>query len=400
MDVLGVICEYNPFHKGHAYMLSEIGSYRLSDRAVVCAMSGNFVQRGEAAVMNKYARAEAAVKCGADMVIELPLPWAMSSAESFAEGGVSLLAATGIVSHIGFGSECGDIALLERTAETLLMPELDGLIKQQLDKGLSYASAREAALRTLSADCADILKSPNNILAVEYLKAIYKNNFSIKPVTVPRRGAAHDERGEGELLSASELRARLAAGEEISSFVPDKSARVIKREIEAGCCPVTGDKLETAVLSRLRVLPISAFEALPDASEGLERRLYEAVHSCPDIGSILEYTKSKRYAMSRIRRMLMGAALGIDKNATQGGIPYIKILALSETGKALAKSMKEKAKLPVITKPSQIRSLSKSAQRLFALESAADDLYCLGYDSKSRRLPGSAWRNSPFVEKL
>lgn len=398
MDILGVICEYNPFHLGHEYMMNKIGSYLSGDRAVVCCMSGNFVQRGEAAVMRKQARAEAAVRCGADLVLELPVPWALASAESFAAGGVQLLTATGVVTHLGFGSECGDINELSVTAELLLSPDMDALIKEELGRGISYAAARQRALERLGGR-ADIVASPNNILAVEYLKALRRQNSPLIPLTAERIGAGHDQPGETGILSASELRRRIAAGMDVRGLMPEAAYAVLCRERQAGLAPADMRSLETAILSRLRFLPESAFARLPGAAEGLERRLFDAVHSQPGIEEVLAAAKTRRYAMSRLRRMLTGAAIGLDKETAAGGIPYIRVMALSRRGRGLLREMEDRASLPVITKPAHVKRLDRRAVDIFRLESGADDLYCLGFENKDGRLPGSLWRESPFVER-
>ena len=397
MNTAGITAEYNPFHWGHEYMLRRLGRELGEDTAFVCVLSGNFVQRGDCALFRKQARAEAAVRCGVDLVLELPLPWATASAEGFAKGAVELLGSTGVVTHLCFGSECGDVAALRGVAEALKSPETDALIRRYSGEGVSYASARQRALEVTAGESAALVSRPNNILAVEYLRALDAGGWGMEPVTVRRRGAAHDGAGSGVFRSASELRERCAAGEDISPLMPEPAAEVFRAEALALRGPVTLEALDTALVSRLRMLPPEVFDAVPDAAEGLGARLYAAAREEPDLRSILSAAKTKRYAMSRLRRMLLCACLGVRASDRDGGVPYIRVLALSQKGRGLLRRMRESAALPVITKPAQVKSLGARAQRIFALECAAADLYCLAFSSVRERRALSEWRVSPFV---
>lgn len=397
MNTAGITAEYNPFHRGHEYMMHVMRGELGEDTAFVCVMSGSFVQRGDCAIFRASARAEAAVRCGADLVLELPLPWAIASAEAFASGAVELLGKTGVVTHLCFGSECGDINALQGLAHALRTPETDVLIRQYLLGGVSYAAARQSALERTAGDSAALIAEPNNILAVEYLKALAAGGWSMKPITVRRAGARHDGEGDGVFFSASELRRRCATGENISPLLPEGAAEVIAAEIAAGRGPVTTERLDMALVSRLRMLPQEAFDALPDASEGLGARLCAAAHNQPDWGSILAAAKTKRYALSRLRRMLLCACLGVRAGDGEGGIPYVRVLAMSERGRIVLRQMRGRSALPVITKPAQIKSLDEHARKIFEIECAAADLYCLSFASPEDRRAGSLWRSRPFV---
>lgn len=397
MNIAGITAEYNPFHRGHEYMLRALRGKLGEDTAFVCAMSGSFVQRGDCAVFRTRARAEAAVRCGADLVLELPLPWTISSAEGFASGAVELLGRTGVVTHLGFGSECGDVGALRGLARALRQPETDFLIREHLAGGVSYAAARQRALERTAGESASLISEPNNILAVEYLRALDAGGWDMTPVTVLRAGARHDGEGDGVFFSAGELRARCAAGEDISPLLPGPAAEVFRTELAAGRGPVTLKKLDMALISRLRMLPPETFDSLPDAGEGLGARLYAAVREQPDIASVLAAAKTKRYALSRLRRMLLCACLGVSAADRDGGIPYIRVLAMSETGRGLLHRMHRSAALPVITRPAQIKALDAHSRRVFALECAAADLYCLAFAAPEDRRGGSLWRVSPFV---
>ena len=225
-NVIGIVAEYNPFHNGHSLHLEDARARLGEESGVVCVMSGDFVQRGEAAVYSKFARAEAAVRCGADLVLELPLPWALSSAEGFARGAVGLLGQIGVVTHLSFGSECGEIEPLRRVAEALLDPGIGADIRAEMQTGDSFAAARQRAVSKRVGALAELLEAPNNILAVEYLKALYDQRLSLRPMTVRRAGAGHDAAGEGRLRSASELRSFLGAGRDIRPYVPARAANV------------------------------------------------------------------------------------------------------------------------------------------------------------------------------
>jgi predicted nucleotidyltransferase len=396
MTSAGIVAEFNPFHSGHAYIIDEAKRRLGEGTAVVCVMSGSMVQRGEPAAFSKYARAEAAVRCGADLVIELPAPWSLGSAGIFARGAVGLLEASGAVDCLVFGSECGDAALLRRAADALGEPETDAAIGRELRMGVSFAAARQRALESRGID-GRAVSEPNNILGVEYLRALAELGSDMKVITLPRIGAAHDGEGDGNVQSASSLRRRLAAGEGIAPFVPSAAAAVFSRELAAGRGPVTMEKLELPVLARLRALSPEQLRRLPDAAEGLENRLYSAICTEPTVEAILAHTKTKRYALARIRRMLMCAVLGIDAEASCGEAPYIRVLAMSDAGRRLLRRMDGEARLPVVIKPAALRAIGGRAERVFELEAAASDFAALAYASAQDRQPCADWKHTPLV---
>ena len=284
MNAIGIICEYNPFHLGHARMLE--GLRRQYDAPLVCAMSGNFVQRGDAAVAHKHARGEMAVRCGADLVLELPTPWAMASAERFAAGGVALLTSTGVVSHLAFGSECGDLTALQAAEAALSRPELMPRIRQLLAQGMAYAPARQQAAEELGAP-PRMLSRPNDILAIEYLKALRRQKAPMEPLAVQRQGDGHDGAPSGDTASASYLRTLLRSGrtDEALSYLPAPAAQVLRRELALGQAPADLSYCQRAILARLRQLREEDFLPYDGGKEGL----YDAARTVifENLGSIV-----------------------------------------------------------------------------------------------------------------
>ena len=396
-NVIGIVAEYNPFHNGHARLIEQTRAQLDAACPVVCVMSGDFVQRGSPAVYSKFARAEAAVRSGADLVLELPLPWSLSSAEGFARGAVGLLGSLGIVTHLSFGSECGEIDPLQRVAQVLLDPLLGEDLRAELRSGIPFAAARQQAVARRVGALAELLQAPNNILAVEYLKAIYDQRLELHPLTVLRTGAQHDRFAEGNIRSASELRMRIGAGEDVSAFLPRSAAEICTREKMLGRGPVLPEALESALLSRLRMLPQAVYNALPGATEGLGNSLYRAAHEEPTLDGVLAAAKSKRYALARLRRMTMCAALGVTAGMDGGTPPYARVLAIGAQGRELLRAIDARTAVPVITKSAAGRNLPGSAGEIFALTADAHDLYVLGCPAREERRCGGDWRASPFV---
>lgn len=399
MSVIGIVGEYNPFHYGHKHHIAETKRLLGEDCPVVCAMSGDFIQRGEAAVYSKFARAEAAVRSGVDLVLELPPAWALSSAEGFARGAVGLLGSIGVVTHLSFGSECGEVEPLETLAEILLDPLIGADIRRELEaqEGIPFAAARQRAVAKRAGELSGQLETPNNILAVEYIKAVYEQGLSIKPVTVQRFGSGHDKMSESGHKSAAEIRRALANGADISASVPGSAYEIYRREDKLGRGPVLMENLESAMISRLRMLPDSAFAALPDAGEGLNNRLARAAREESGLDAVIAAAKSKRYALSRIRRMVMCAVLGISADMSRETPPYARVLAANARGCALLRDMEGKARIPVITKPAAVKELGAECREVFDRSSSAHDLYVLGYSAKEERRGGADWRTSPKI---
>ena len=382
-------------------MLEETRRQLGADTAVIGVMSGDFVQRGDFAILRKQARARAAVESGVDLVLELPLPWAAASAERFADGGVQVLRATGLVTHLAFGSECGESEPLRRLAETLLSKDLDALVKQELEAGVSFAAARQRAVERLtSPETAALLESANNVLGVEYCKALLKRNSDIEPLTVRRSGSGHDAAlREGEHPSGSAIRQLLRDGarEEALSLMSPAMRRAYESEEAAGRAPVLAETCQRAILARLRSMSVEDFAKLDEGREGLYNRLYDAARGACSVEELLEQAKTKRYAYARLRRMVLWAWLGLVPAELPAEVPYLRVLAANETGRQLLSRMKKTAALPILTKPNHIRRLDAAAQELFELEARAADLYALAYPDLSTAAGGRAWREGPEI---
>lgn len=385
MDAVGVVCEFDPLHRGHERLLRRAGA---SGRVLVCAMSGNFTQRGGAACVEKFARAEMAVRCGADLVVELPTPWAMATAEKFADGGVSLLAQCG-VKTLYFGSECGDADALWATAEALLRADVHRAIRLEMDGGLPYAAARQAVLER-ETGLGALLAQPNNTLAVEYLKAIRRRGLAADAVTVRREDGGHHG-----TASASHIRALLAAGQEAKAFalMPPQAADILGREMKKGLAPADPARLERAMLARLRLMNEHDFASYDSGGEGLYRRVYRAVQEGGSLGDILTRATTKRYPTARVRRMLWAVFLGLE--APGEDIPYVRILAATEAGRRFLRQMQD-AGVPVLTKAADVGRLGPSAEALFTREARRTDVYALACPGSP--LPcGSDWRRTPTM---
>ena len=390
MKAVGIVAEYNPFHLGHRYQIQTVRERCGAETPVVAVMSGDYVQRGEAAAFDKFTRAEAAVRGGVSLVLELPLPWSLSSAEGFARGGVGLLGATGVVDALSFGSESADFAAIEKTAAALETPEFSAALKEELSGGTPFAAARAAAARRLLGDAAAVLDTPNDLLAVEYVRAARRLGHTFNYIPVRREGSVHDGAG-----SASELRSHLRQGGTLAGKIPDAALAVFRRETDVGRGYVPPERLCTALISRLREKTPEDFAVVPDAGEGLAYRLYDAARRGTSPEEIADLAKSRRYAHARLRRMVMCAALGVRAGDAAGIPPYLRVLAFDERGAALLREMKTCAALPVIVKSSRIKDENSEAQRIFRLGSLAHDLYVLGWSDRRFWAADGDYRATP-----
>ena len=383
METAGIVAEYNPFHRGHAWHIAETRRRLGGDAPVVCVMSGHWVQRGECALADKWLRAALALDRGADLVVELPTPWAMASAESFARGAVSLLAATGVVDVLSFGSETGELAPLEEAAAALDAPDYPERLRAALGRGLSFPAARQEAA---GAAC---LSAPNNNLGVEYLRSLRALGSTIRPLTVPRQGAGHDGPAAGGFASASELRRLLRAGrgEEAAPYLTAPWSEEL----------ADMQHIERAVLARLRTMGEGDWAALPDGggAEGLPSRLAKAAREAVSLEDFYTRAKTRRYPHARLRRLALAAFLGLRAAERPAAPPYVRVLGLGGRGRALLRKMKDTCPLPVIVKPAQARELDGPARTLFESEARYTDLYGLCFPAP--RPCGAEWIHSPVV---
>ena len=358
---VGVICEYNPFHLGHEKQLKQIRREFGEDCAIVCAMSGNYVQRGQPAIFDKTLRAESAIRSGADLVVELPITTALSSAEGFAAGGVGILSR--LCDILCFGAETGNPDSLMTTAKALLSENFPPLLRCFLDQGLSFPAARQKALEAMSLD-ASLLASPNDILGVEYCKALLSQNSSMEIFPIHREGSYHAQTADAENPSATALRRMLMSGEDTTAYIPPAAWGLLKN---APLHTVSGG--EKAILYRLRTMTDGEFEALPYGSEGLWRKLMHASRRESSLEDILNAVKSKRYTRSRLDRMIMCAFLGITKADMVKEAPYARVLAFNDRGRRLLNPVKKKGFFP--------NCAEETGDPYEVLERRAGDLYGL-----------------------
>lgn len=329
MAITGIICEYNPLHLGHKKQLDTVKA-AMPDGGIVCLMSGNYVQRGMPAIFDKMTRAKAAILSGADLVLELPVTAALSSAEGFAATGVKILSQ--FCDELCFGAENADTDLLINLARTLLTREFSDALRIQLDKGLSFPAARQAALEGMGVN-ASALALPNNILAIEYCKAILAQNAQLKTHVISRQGGYHDTTPDKENPSATSLRAMIESGDNWENFTPPQAMPCFEN-----ASIHTIAQGERAILARLRTMTDSEFEALPFGSEGLWRKLMRAARQEATLADILAATKSKRYTQTRLNRMILCAFLGITEEMLFSPAPYVRVLALNDKGRQILRS--------------------------------------------------------------
>ena len=358
---VGVICEYNPLHLGHQKQLRQIRESFGADTAIVCAMSGNFVQRGFPALTDKSCRAKAAVLSGADLVLELPVTTALSSAEGFAAGGVKMLSS--LCDKLCFGAETADAKGLMETADALLSPVFSEYLREELGKGCSFPAARQRALEQMGLT-GKLLSQPNDILAVEYCKAILTQNSQMEPFPIYRQGNYHAREADSENPSATAVRRLMLAGGSWERFVPDAAAPLFAQAslhtLEAG---------ERAILGKLRTMTEAEFEALPYGSEGLWRKCMYASRREASLEAVAAAIKSKRYTRTRIDRMLMCAFLGITEERMAAEVPYTRVLAFTHRGRGILKEAKKKGRFLNAGEPAE--------HPYWELEKRCGDLYGL-----------------------
>ncbi len=377
---IGIIAEFNPFHNGHKYLLET--TKKITNERIVAIMSGAFVQRGGIAVTDKLTRARMALLNGADLVIELPVTFSHNTAQKFAMGAVGTLKATGIIDTLAFGSESGDTDSIKKAADILSdePEEVSVRIKELMSGGIAYPVARQKAYEKYFKT--DILSTPNDILAVEYLRACNILGTGFKPLAIKRTGTGHDSSDvTNTIASATEIRRRVSYGEDISDFMPSTDFEVYDIA-----------RLDTAVISNLRLMSPETLSGISDVAEGLENKFIAVSRDVDNVEDLCMAVKSKRYTLSRIRRIAYSSLIGLTKEIADLPPSYIRVLGANENGRALLREMKEKATLPIITKPADYHG-----DEIFNINSRAEDIFALCAKNKNLRTAGNDLRMTPII---
>lgn len=395
----GIICEFNPFHLGHKYLIESVRKSG-ADR-IVCVMSGNFVQRGEAAIADKYTRAEMAVLCGADLVLELPFPYCAASAGYFAFAGVNILDRLGIVDELWFGSECGDIEVLNTVAENMLSDEFENGLSARLIGGVGYASALDSVYTDLYG-ATPVLSTPNGTLAVEYIMAIKRLNSRIIPRTIKRYGDyKSDEVVQSDgFASASALRKRIKKSnslEDIKELIPYDACSVLERAKMEGLFPANDDAIREAMLAYFRLSTPSELAKFDGVVGGLENRIIDAARESSSYEDFISALSTKKYTDSRLRRTLLSCIIGVTKLDMKTSPAYTMLLAANERGRELLSSARRCSEIPIVTKPADIEATGDEASRQAALSDRADALFTLCVPQK--RDAAFFRRKTPFVAR-
>ncbi len=393
--VLGVIAEYNPFHNGHLYHLTE--SKKMTGATyTVAIMSGNFTQRGDTSLIDKWSKAKSALECGIDLVIELPVLYAISSAENFADGAIKLLNSMQVIDYISFGAETADMNMLNMIADILYdePKEYQNLLAKELQSGISFPKARENALISYLNDnkYATLLSSPNNILGIEYLKALKKYKSTIQPIAMPRIESAHNDLNySGNIASSTAIRDIIKNNrlDIAKKLMPDSSFKNLFENIKIGHIVPDISIFEKEIILKLRSMSTYEISLLPDVSEGLEFSIKKAADSCNSIIQFLNIIKTKRYTFTRLQRILLYALLGITKKdiaMSKKTQPYIRILGANERGKYLISEVaKSNPKLNIITSVKKFtdKNLNRNLKTMLEKDIWATDVYTIGYEYDS-----------------
>lgn len=420
MKVMGLIVEYNPFHNGHLHHLEESKKICGADYTV-CVMSGNFIQRGEPAIVNKWARVNMALSSGVDLIIELPFPYAMSSAEYFASGSVKILNDIGIVDFLCFGSEHGNIGGLDFIAQLLIdePKAYKSFLKQELDKGISYPAARETAIKeyikhtntTKRVYGEGLLSSSNNILGIEYLKALKRINSKIIPFTIKRINNEYGTKQiTGNISSATSIRNFISTNsfsalkDVLQKVLPETSLNILLEEIVEGRGPVFVEDFYAIITSLLRRMKTGQIKDYPYVSEGLENRIKAAANLSGTYDELVEGICTKRYTRTRIQRILIGILTGMtleqmDIFNRHNGPQYARVLGFNNKGKQLLSLIKQKSLIPLVMKTADfIKSCNPLLKSMLELEALSTDIYVLGYKNTSFRKAGQEFTQNVIIK--
>ena len=391
MKVLGIVCEYNLFHNGHLHHLNMAKKLTNADY-VICVMSGNFVQRGNPSILDKWTRTKMALLNGIDMVIELPIPYCISSAYYFAYASISILNSLNIVTDFCFGSEVGDIKPLQDLANILINEPLEykNHLKTYLNLGYSYAKSRELALSKYLNDDSikDIMACPNNILGIEYLKALVETKSTILASTITRTNDYNSNQINSDIVSSSAIRNVLNNNNldlnSISNLMPKSCVQLLKDAINYGTVPIFLEDFDSILFSKLRCMSINELSNINFVSEGLENRLKKCIDTTCTTNDLISSLHTKRFTDTRIKRILLNALLGITKQKFDKFLnpSYIRVLGVSNKGKKLLGTISKSSNLPVLLSSSDALNLTSYAKELFDLECLATNLYVLAYQNK------------------
>lgn len=363
MKIAAIIAEYAPFHYGHKYLIDQ--ARKAGADRVLAIMSGSFTQRGDVAICDKHSRTKTALENGVDLVLELPARYSLTSAAGFARGAVEIANALGCVDMLAFGSESGDAAALKEASGAIEYCVHNEFFDNLIRRGNSYPAAlQKTLLEFYTDDVAELISSPNNTLAIEYMNALDSLGSSIKPFTVKRFGAAHDSDEDGKYLSGSAIRRRIAAGEDYSQFAPPINAPVADIS-----------RLERAILASLRNMRHDDFERIADCAGGLGDRLYKAVRRGNSLSGIYFMTKTKRYTLARIRRAVLCGFLGVDKDISREKCAYIRILGMNSRGKEILSLAN--CSLPIDTSLKALSKTSPKARFQAEFEAHITDIFSL-----------------------
>ena len=410
MQTIGIVAEYNPFHCGHQYHIEQSKLQCPEADGIIAVMSGNFTQRGEPAIFDKWTRTKAALQGGADLVLELPTAFATRSAGYFARGAVLTLAATGIVSHLSCGVENTpqqDMAYTLQQIAALLADEPEPYreaLQHSIGEGMAYPQARQKALQELHISGAELLDTPNNILALEYLQNIVSDNLPITPLLIPRAGNYHAEHiptDAKQFASATAIRKLILEDNRTwQNQMPALCAQTLSEHLSKAYPPMHIDDFLHPLLFLLRRTTPSELQTMAEMTEGLENRILEAAHR--DIHSVNDLCmaiKSKRYTYTRIQRTLLHILLNFTEQYAANEPAYIRVLGFNATGQKLLKEMKKKAQLPVLIRPArQKNELSEQGRKLLDLDVRATNLYYTGYQNPALRKTGLDYTILPIQQ--
>lgn len=396
-NVLGVIAEYNPFHNGHYYHLQKAKQEAEADFCVA-VISGNFTQRGETSIVNKWAKAYMAICGGADLVIELPTLYSVSSAENFANGAIKILDSLKIVDSFAFGAEADDLATLNNIANVLYNEPrgYTNILSHELKKGISYPMARENALMMYLNDIkryANVLGSPNNILAIEYLKALKTQKSHLEPIMIKRQKVYYNEnRIVDGFASATGIRDIMKRKQyaDLRKVVPNSTYQILGQQVKKGEVILSLSKYEKEIIYTLRKMTVAQIADLPDVSEGLENTIKSAASNCNNLTDLITAIKSKRYTQTRIQRILVCALLGINKkmmDMSKKTIPYVRVLGFNPKGRMLiSEIVNRNPKINMVTSVKKFVDQNKNKQlaEMLDIDIFATDVYTLGYEYESK----------------